>query len=69
MIFIFTITDSIKPVPAGSKFIFIINIIKAIRSITSIYIIRSNSDVYISTISGSNTSLGSGFNDIVARKI
>ena len=48
---------------------FIINIIKAIGSITSIYIIRSDSGVYISINFGSNIGLGSGSSDIVAKKI
>ena len=36
---------------------------------TSIYIIRSSSDVYISINSGSNTGLDSDFSNIVAGKV
>ena len=48
---------------------FIINIIKTIGSITSIYIIRFNSGVYTDTNFKSNTNLGFSFNNIVTRKV
>ena len=48
---------------------FIINIIKAIRSITSIYIIRFDSDIYINIIFGFNTDLGFNSDNTVAGKV
>ena len=48
---------------------FIIGIIEAIGSITSIYIIRFDSDVYISIAFGSNINLDSDFNNIVVKGI
>ena len=48
---------------------FIIGIIEAIGSITSIYMIRSSSGVYINTVFGSDTGSDSGSNDIVVRGV
>ena len=48
---------------------FIISIIEAIGSITSIYVIRSSSNVYTSTASGSDTGLSSSSSDIVTKKV
>ena len=44
---------------------FIIGIVEAIGSITSIYIIRFGSGAYININSGSDTNLGSDSNNIV----
>ena len=48
---------------------FIVNIIEAVGSMTSIYMIRSDSNTYISTISGSNINLSSDSGDIVAKEV
>ena len=63
----FAVADSIKPVPAGFRFIFIVGIMEAVGSMTSIYMIRSDSGAYISITFGSSTGLGSG--DIVAKGV
>ena len=66
MISAFIITDNIKPVSAGSGFMFIISIIEATGSITSIYMIRFDSGIYINITFGFSIGLGSGSSDIVA---
>ena len=48
---------------------FIISIMEAIRSMTSIYMIRSGSGACISIAFGSDIGLGSDSGDIVAGKV